>query len=906
MKKTTFVLIALVAVVLVIGGSTVQAQTTPITQWGFYGSNNGGWSFTKSTTAGTATVSGDTLKSTYAILRGAFSTVTPTTSSALVITGKLEFTGNIDSWSALRYGIFYSDSAGTLNETDVAKTYWPGNVNFNSGYLFVPYSGTNDPISWNAGNPSGNGSHGGLVNRPCNSTNNQALNYVLGEVTPKPMRAKLLAGTYNYAISIQPLANGTQELRFSLIKSDNSYWFGGISIDTTATRKTTKFNSVTFAMNNGNGNVNARAMKVIDMNVGLGSPITVPEAPWQAYYIDKWGFYAGNNGGWKFTPGDVIGNATVSGDTLKSTYAILRGAFVETHTPTTAKALKITGKLEFIGNIDSWSALRYGFFYSDSAGKLDTTGGGVPVTRWNGNVNYNSGYLFVPYSGTNDPINWNAGNPSGNGTHGGLVNRPSNSTNNQAQNYVMGEVFPKPARAKLLAGTYDFAISVQPLSNGTQELRFYLKKPDNSYWFGGTFIDTTVTRKTTKFNSVTFALNNGNGNVNVRAMKVIDMQVDMGAPIVVPEAPWQAYYIDQWGFLGGRMYGWKFTPGDVVGNATISGTAPNGKWSAVRGGFFEAITPTVQKALVVTGKMELVGGGFQAVSSLRFGVFYSTRAGKVVATPVDSTRWDGFETHHSGYLFIPPSGTNGLANWTGLSQTGSSGAVVNGAWLHNDYPGDAPANYTTNYVLGQHVQSPANAVGGAGVYDFAISVAAKADGSSDMRYSLTKSDKSYSLTGKVIDTHKPLATSMFNCVAFALGNNATTTGMKLVDIKVDLVDAASVPIAIAPSDGGEAEEAVEVVAPREFGLLQNYPNPFNPSTTISYDVAKAAHVTIRIYDVLGRVVAQLVDGVQAPSRYAIQWNPAGLSSGTYIYRIDAQNQDGTGTFTSVKKLLYMK
>ncbi len=101
-------------------------------------------------------------------------------------------------------------------------------------------------------------------------------------------------------------------------------------------------------------------------------------------------------------------------------------------------------------------------------------------------------------------------------------------------------------------------------------------------------------------------------------------------------------------------------------------------------------------------------------------------------------------------------------------------------------------------------------------------------------------------------------------------------------------------------------DANESVIPKEFALMQNYPNPFNPTTNISYDIPNSAYVTLRIYDVLGRLVSTLVDGIQAPNSYKMQWNPAGLSSGVYFYRIQARSQDGTKNFTSVKKLVFMK
>ncbi len=94
--------------------------------------------------------------------------------------------------------------------------------------------------------------------------------------------------------------------------------------------------------------------------------------------------------------------------------------------------------------------------------------------------------------------------------------------------------------------------------------------------------------------------------------------------------------------------------------------------------------------------------------------------------------------------------------------------------------------------------------------------------------------------------------------------------------------------------------------PKEFALFQNYPNPFNPSTMIRYDLPKNAYVKVTIYDILGRVVVNLVDGTQTASRYTVEWNPSGLSSGVYFCRISAKSQDGSDNFTSVKKLLYMK
>ncbi|MBI5470995.1 MAG: VCBS repeat-containing protein [Ignavibacteriae bacterium] len=102
--------------------------------------------------------------------------------------------------------------------------------------------------------------------------------------------------------------------------------------------------------------------------------------------------------------------------------------------------------------------------------------------------------------------------------------------------------------------------------------------------------------------------------------------------------------------------------------------------------------------------------------------------------------------------------------------------------------------------------------------------------------------------------------------------------------------------------------AVEEYAgvPTEYALMQNYPNPFNPTTIIRYDIPKSSNVKLTIYDVLGREVATLVNEVQTVGRHRIEWNAVGVSTGVYFYRIEAKGQDGAGSFTAVKKLLFMK
>ncbi len=94
--------------------------------------------------------------------------------------------------------------------------------------------------------------------------------------------------------------------------------------------------------------------------------------------------------------------------------------------------------------------------------------------------------------------------------------------------------------------------------------------------------------------------------------------------------------------------------------------------------------------------------------------------------------------------------------------------------------------------------------------------------------------------------------------------------------------------------------------PEKFDLSQNYPNPFNPTTTIQYNLPMTSRVNLRIYNILGQVVAELVNGEQAAGWYSVHWN-ANVSTGTYFLRIDAlSTTDHNNRFEQVKKMMLLK
>jgi hypothetical protein len=98
-------------------------------------------------------------------------------------------------------------------------------------------------------------------------------------------------------------------------------------------------------------------------------------------------------------------------------------------------------------------------------------------------------------------------------------------------------------------------------------------------------------------------------------------------------------------------------------------------------------------------------------------------------------------------------------------------------------------------------------------------------------------------------------------------------------------------------------QSVEVevgVVPRVFELSQNYPNPFNPSTIIRFKIKDSRFVSLKVYDVLGREVASLVNEFKKAGKYEIRFTNNQLPSGLYLVKMVADN------FTATRKIILLK
>jgi photosystem II stability/assembly factor-like uncharacterized protein len=135
----------------------------------------------------------------------------------------------------------------------------------------------------------------------------------------------------------------------------------------------------------------------------------------------------------------------------------------------------------------------------------------------------------------------------------------------------------------------------------------------------------------------------------------------------------------------------------------------------------------------------------------------------------------------------------------------------------------------------------------------------------------------------------------FSGVTFADANNGWAVGTRTIS------QDSTCSIILHTANGGEVWAAPhENTVPMRYGLLQNYPNPFNPSTTLAYDLPKPGHISLRVFDLLGREVEVLKDDMMEAGSHRVMFDGSNLASGIYFARLEA------GKFSQTKQLMLMK
>jgi hypothetical protein len=184
------------------------------------------------------------------------------------------------------------------------------------------------------------------------------------------------------------------------------------------------------------------------------------------------------------------------------------------------------------------------------------------------------------------------------------------------------------------------------------------------------------------------------------------------------------------------------------------------------------------------------------------------------------------------------------------------------------------------------------AVAGNGLVSLRWNTASETDNSHFTIYRRTSTDSHFSSLVNIPGNGTTSQPHDYTYVDHSV-TNGVTYEYQLADVDINGAETVHDIIVSATPESG-------ATIPTEYGLYQNYPNPFNPSTHIRFDIKEAGHVTLKVYDLLGREVATLVNGDVPAGSHSITWNASKLASGIYLYQLKA------GDFTATKKLVLMK
>ena len=151
------------------------------------------------------------------------------------------------------------------------------------------------------------------------------------------------------------------------------------------------------------------------------------------------------------------------------------------------------------------------------------------------------------------------------------------------------------------------------------------------------------------------------------------------------------------------------------------------------------------------------------------------------------------------------------------------------------------------------------------------------------------------------------ATNQLELETIASGEEATAAFLFDVNRNAPVGEAAEVVFRIESAAGVLTTKTIhlEVEAPRTFALSPNYPNPFNPSTTLAFELPQASHVTLQVYDVLGREIVRLAEGEYEPGRHEVVFDARSVASGLYVARFVAETEDGS-VATKIRRMTLLK
>ncbi|GBD87548.1 hypothetical protein BMS3Abin03_01482 [bacterium BMS3Abin03] len=226
--------------------------------------------------------------------------------------------------------------------------------------------------------------------------------------------------------------------------------------------------------------------------------------------------------------------------------------------------------------------------------------------------------------------------------------------------------------------------------------------------------------------------------------------------------------------------------------------------------------------------------------------------------------------------------------------------TIDGQEMLNDYLLSLPFSVNDNSSLTYGVQY--------GIVDSALAVNALSDGST-INFKVQLIDEQ---TGEVLGLFDNITYSQDNVFQYNnIGYQLDLTGIGNRTVRLKLVvytesecdyslSKRFADEAILGKAGYKQVKYQGSLAVTDYAIEQNYPNPFNPSTTIKYQLPQNGLVTLKIYDILGKEIATLVNSEQQSGRYEVNFNATNLASGVYLYRIKVND------YVAVKKMLLLK
>lgn len=220
---------------------------------------------------------------------------------------------------------------------------------------------------------------------------------------------------------------------------------------------------------------------------------------------------------------------------------------------------------------------------------------------------------------------------------------------------------------------------------------------------------------------------------------------------------------------------------------------------------------------------------------------------------------------------VTASWGEGTSNADANEGGGASATTGDATWVHRFFNTESWANQGGDF---SSTASATLSIGGVGSYQFTSTPELVAD-----------------VQGWVID-------STTNNGWIIIGDESVNQTAKRFDSRENASPAGRPTLVVQYSIVNSVHDNVQ--KPAVFSLHQNYPNPFNPATIISYSIPTAGFVSLKVYDLLGKEVAALVNEMKQAGTFSYRWDASGLPSGIYFYRLQS------GSHSAVKKLVLTK